>query len=148
MKIGIANDHHGYKLKCKLRDYLEKKNYQVIDYGSDNEETVDYPDYAFKIGRGVAHKQIDYGILICGSGIGMSIACNRVAGARCAKVNNKKEAYLTRNDNNANVIAISGQLSFMQAKKIICTFINTKYSNLERHNRRLQKIDSYKTNEY
>lgn len=143
MKIGIANDHHGYRLKGKLMPYLRKQKIEVIDYGSDSEQSVDYPDYAFKIGEEVSNKQIDYGILICGSGIGMSIACNKVAGVRCAKVNNKREAYITRNDNNANVIAISSQLSFIRAKKIIDTFINTEYSNLERHNHRLQKIESY-----
>lgn len=144
MKIGIANDHHGYKLKNKLKIYLEKHNNDVVDYGSSSEQSVDYPDYAFKIGEEVANKQIDYGILICGSGIGMSIACNKVRGVRCAKVNNKSEAYLTRNDNDANVIAISSKLSIMRAKPIIDTFINTKYSNLERHNRRLKKIEEYK----
>lgn len=147
MKIGIANDHHGYKLKNKLRTYLKKQNIEVIDYGSMNEDNVDYPDYAFKIGEEVVSGQIDRGILICGSGIGMSIACNKVKGIRCAKVNNKQEAYMTRKDNDANVIAISGHISFLRAKSIINAFINTEYDNIERYNRRLEKIEGYQNNE-
>lgn len=143
MKIGIANDHQGYKLKNKLISYLKKQKIEVIDYGTNSEESADYPDYAFKIGEEIINKNISQGILICGSGIGMSIACNKVKGIRCAKVDNKNEAYMTRKDNDANVIAISGKLTFFKAKRIINTFLKTKYANIDRYNRRLNKIKEY-----
>lgn len=143
MKIGIASDHQGYKLKSKLINYLKKEKIEVIDYGTKSEESTDYPDYAFKIGEEIINKNISKGILICGSGIGMSIACNKVKGIRCAKVDNKNEAYMTRKDNDANVIAISGRLSLWNAKRIINTFLKTKYANIDRYNRRLNKIKEY-----
>ena len=143
MKIGIASDHQGYKLKSKLINYLKKEKIEVIDYGTKSEESTDYPDYAFKIGEEIINKHISKGILICGSGIGMSIACNKVKGIRCAKVDNKNEAYMTRKDNDANVIAISGRLSLWNAKRIINTFLTTKYANIDRYNRRLNKIKEY-----
>ena len=143
MKIGIASDHQGYKLKSKLINYLKKEKIEVIEYGTKSEESTDYPDYAFKIGEEIINKNISKGILICGSGIGMSIACNKVKGIRCAKVDNKNEAYMTRKDNDANVIAISGRLSLWNAKRIINTFLKTKYANIDRYNRRLNKIKEY-----
>lgn len=143
MKIGIASDHQGYKLKSELINYLKKEKIEVIDYGTKSEESTDYPDYAFKIGEEIINKNISKGILICGSGIGMSIACNKVKGIRCAKVDNKNEAYMTRKDNDANVIAISGRLSLWNAKRIINTFLKTKYANIDRYNRRLNKIKEY-----
>lgn len=143
MKIGIASDHQGYKLKSKLVNYLKSKNIELIDYGTNSEENTDYTTYAFKIGEEVVNKNIDKGILICGSGIGMSIACNKVKGIRCAKVSNKDEAYMTRRDNDANVIAISKKISFWNAKKIINTFLSTEFSNIERYNRRLNMIKEY-----
>lgn len=145
MKIGIASDHQGYKLKNKLINYLKKQNIEIIDYGTNNEESTDYPDYAFKIGEEIINNNISKGILICGSGIGMSIACNKVKGIRCAKVDNIDEAYMTRKDNDANVIALSKKLSFWNAKRIISTFLNTEYANIERYNRRLNKIKEYET---
>lgn len=143
MKIGIASDHQGYKLKNKLISYLKKQNLEVIDYGTNSEQNTDYPDYAFKIGEEIVNENISKGILICGSGIGMSIACNKVKGIRCAKVDNINEAYMTRKDNDANVIAISKKQSFWNAKKIINTFLNTEYANIDRYNRRLDKIKEY-----
>lgn len=143
MKIGIASDHQGYRLKENIKKYLKKEKIEFIDYGTNSDESVDYPDYAFKIGEEIVNKIIDRGILICGSGIGMSIACNKVKGIRCAKVNNKEESYLTRKDNDANVIALSSKLSLFNTKKIIATFLNTEYENIERYNRRLEKIKEY-----
>lgn len=143
MKIGIASDHKGYKLKEKLKNYLQKEKIEFIDYGTDSDISVDYPDYAFKIGEEIVKNNVEKGILICGSGIGMSIACNKVKGIRCAKVSDKEEAFLTRKDNDANVIALSSKLSYWNAKKIITTFLNTQYENIERYNRRLEKIKEY-----
>ena len=90
MKVGIASDHRGYALKQKLLEEL-KKTYEMIDYGTNNEESTDYPIYAFRLGEQIG-KEIDKGILICGTGIGISIAANKVKGVRCAKVSTKEEA--------------------------------------------------------
>lgn len=143
MKIGIAGDHHGVKVKGKLIRYLEKKGYSVINYGTDNEVAVDYPLFAFKVGEGVASGEIDFGILLCGSGIGMSIACNKVNGARCAKVNNTKEAMLSRMHNNANVLAMSASIPLVRMKDMIDTFLKTDFSIEERHQRRVEQINHY-----
>lgn len=143
MKIGIANDHRGYKLKTKLIPYLEKKGYEVVDFGALSTESVDYPDYGILLGEKIRDKEVDFGIVICGSGIGISIACNKVKGVRCAKVNNTKEAKLSRIDNNANVIALSEKLFIFEAKDIVDTFLNTKYEEIERFQRRIDKITNY-----
>ena len=143
MKIGIANDHRGYKLKRELIDYLQTLGYEVINYGSNSEDPVDYPIYAFKIGEAIKNKEIDRGILICRTGIGMSIACNKVKGVRCAKVDNTEEAALTRIDNDANVIAISYVKNITEIKEILKTFLEMKFSDEERHHRRVDLINNY-----
>ena len=125
MKIGIANDHHGVILKQELTKYLESLGYTVVNYGTDGDNMVDYPDYAFKVGESIQNKNIDYGILICNTGIGMSIAANKVKNVRCAKVNNTYEAEMTRRDNDANMIAISSRLDIELIKEIL------KYSSIE-----------------
>lgn len=140
-KIGIASDHRGYKLKQKLTQYLEKKGYTVIDYGTDNAKSVDYPEYGFKLGEAVANFEVPKGIAICGSGIGISIACNKIKGVRCAKVNNTAEVKYTRRDNDANIIAIAGNMPTYKAKDIIDTFLKTRFSNLDRHQKRIDMLN-------
>ena len=140
MKIGIASDHRGVILKEKIKNYLNDK-YQIIDYGTNSIESVDYPQYAYKIGESVRDNKIDLGILICGTGIGMSIACNKVKKVRCAKVTTKEEAFLARSHNNANVIALSENIT--NYKEIIDTFLTTDFSNEEKHIRRVEMIDNY-----
>ena len=142
-KIGLASDHRGYDLKQKLTKYLNKKGYTVIDYGCDDKNSHDYPEYAFKLGEGVRDKKVEKGIAICGSGIGISIACNKVKGVRCAKVNNPKEAKYTRQDNDANIIALSGDMELYKAKDVVDTFLNTPFSNEERHIKRIKMVDDY-----
>lgn len=143
MKIGIANDHRGFEIKNKIVEFLTNLGYEVINYGSDSEEPVDYPEYAFKVGEAIKNKEIDKGILICRTGIGMSIACNKVKGVRCAKVDNVEEAALTRIDNDSNVIAISYVKDITEIKEIIKTFLEMKFSEEERHKRRINLIDTY-----
>ena len=143
MKIGIASDHRGYKLKEKLKKELLKRNYEIIDYGTYSEESTDYPDYAFKLGENVRNKNVNFGIVICGSGIGISIACNKVKGIRCAKVVNSAEAKVTRLDNDANIVAFGEKTSIEDALNIVETFITTPFSNLEKHVRRINKIKKY-----
>ena len=142
MKIGFASDHRGYQLKKYLIEELEK-NYKIEDYGTYSEESVDYPDYAFILGENVVNKNVDFGVAICGSGIGISIACNKVKGIFCAKVSNKEEAYYTRNDNNSNIVAFSEKTNKEEALEIVKTFIETPFSNEERHLRRINKIKEY-----
>lgn len=141
LKIGIANDHKGLKLKQEVTDFLEKEGYTIINYGTDTIDSVDYPVYAFKVGEAIQRKEIDMGILICGTGIGMSIAANKVKGIRCAKVDNLEEASLTRKHNNANVIAIN--CNNENAIEIIDTFLTTQFSNETRHQRRIELIHDY-----
>lgn len=144
MKISIANDHNGVLIKNIIKEYLENLGYEVIDFGSNDNMSVDYPNLAFKVGKSVASKDTDLGILICGTGIGMSIACNKVRGIRCAKVSNVEEAKLSKQHNNANVIALSSHLSNTEIKEIVKTFVETDFSNEERHIRRNGLIDNYR----
>ncbi|MBR2246197.1 MAG: RpiB/LacA/LacB family sugar-phosphate isomerase [Bacilli bacterium] len=146
MKIGIANDHRGLNLKNYLKEELTKLGYEVINYGTDTEDSVDYPDYAFKLGESIVNKDIDYGIAICGSGIGISIACNKVKGVRCAKVSNIEEAKYTREDNNSNIVAFGEKTTNEDALEIVKTFINTPFSNLDKHINRINKITNYEEN--
>ena len=141
MKIGIASDHRGYHLKEEIKKVLNE--YEMIDYGTMSEDSVDYPDYAFKLGEAIKNQKVDFGIAICGSGIGMSIACNKVKGVRCARVVNKQDAYITRVDNDANIIALSEELSLPEAIDVIHTFLTTPFSEEEKHKKRIQKIARY-----
>ena len=143
MKIGIVSDHRGYELKQKIIEKITNLNYEIIDYGTNSEKSVDYPDYAFILGENIVNNNVDFGIAICGSGIGISIACNKVKGIRCAKVANEQEAQITRNDNNANIVAFSSEVSLETALDIIIKFVNTPFSNEERHQKRIDKITNY-----
>lgn len=146
MKIAITSDHRGYPLKTELIKYLTKKNYEIVDMGTNSTEMVDYPEYAFKLGESVANKEVDFGIVVCGTGIGISIACNKVIGVRCAKVDNVKEAELTRKDNDANVLALNGSMPLYRAKDIVDTFFKTEFTNVERYINRINAISEYENN--
>lgn len=140
MRIGIASDHRGYKLKEQLKHMLD---YEFIDYGTYSEESCDYPDFAFKLGEAVRDNKVDFGVAMCGSGIGISIACNKVKGIRCAKVDNEEDAIYTREDNDANIVAFTSEKTLEEAELIVNNFINTNFSNLEKHQRRIDKIKDY-----
>lgn len=141
IKIAIASDHHGYLMKQKIIEHLAKKNYVVIDLGPDSAESVDYPIFAKKVAESIVNKKANKGIVICYTGIGVSIACNRIKGIRCARVVDRADCKHARQDNDANVIAISSELKMHKVYNIIDTFLNTKFSNLERHKRRITEID-------
>ena len=143
MKIGLASDHKGYKLKEKLKKYLLKKGYEVLDLGPDSTETVDWPDYGFKLGESIRDKKVDFGIGICNTGIGISMACNKVKGVRCARLTNSHDAKETRIHNNANAMTLSGKLFLFEAKDIVDAFLTTKYEPVERFVRRINKIEEY-----
>lgn len=138
MKIGIANDHRGVNLKKKIMNYLHEKDILCVDYGTNSEESCDYVDYALKLGNAINNNEVDLGILICGTGIGMSIAANKINGIRCARVVNSDEAKLSREHNMANIMAIGENIE--NVFSVVDTFINTKESKEERHIRRVNKI--------
>ena len=144
MKLGIASDHRGYKLKEELKKYFEQK-LEVVDFGTNSEESTDYPDYAFKLGENVVSKNVDLGVAICGSGIGISIACNKVKGIRCAKVDSIEDVKATRIDNDANIIAFGEKTTLEDAISYVEVFINTPTSNEEKHVRRRNKIKEYES---
>ena len=148
ISIGFASDHRGYVLKEKLIDYFKNNENiaSITDCGTDSETSCDYPDFAFKLGKVIQTNDVDFGIAICGSGIGISIALNKMKGVYCAKVNNALEARYTRLDNNTNVVAFSGDTNLEVAKQIVDTFINTEFSNLERHQKRIDKIKKIEEN--
>lgn len=143
MKIGLASDHRGYKLKEFLKTELEKLNYDVIDFGTNSEVSTDYPDYAFALGEAIISKKVNMGVAICGSGIGISIACNKVKGIRCAKVDNIEDVIATRNDNDSNIIAFGEKTVPEKALELVKTFITTETSIEEKHVRRREKLREY-----
>ena len=140
MKVGIVSDHRGVYLKSLLIEYLEHGGYEVVNYGTDTTESVDFPEYAFKLGDGINKKKVQYGIAICGTGIGMSIALNKVKGIYCAKISNISEAVLCRSHNNANVIAISADTDVDLAKSMVDKFLMTSFSKEEKYSRRNKMI--------
>lgn len=144
MKIGITNDHRGVNKKKEIIKYLRSKGHEVFDFGSNSSESVDYPIYAFDIGKRISNNEVDLGILLCGTGIGMCIAANKVNGVRCANLNNIKDAKLAHQHNNANAIALSSDMSMIRIKDILDVFLKSKFSKEDRHLRRVNLIDSYK----
>ena len=143
MKIAIASDHRGVKYKKQIIEYLNNKNYEVIDCSVENDPTDDYPDFAFKVCEKVVSKNADIGILVCRTGIGMSIAANKVKGIRCAKVDSIEDAILCRNDNGANVMSFNYTKKMDEIKSMIDAFISAEVMNDERHRRRVKKIMDY-----
>lgn len=143
MKIYIATDHRGVEIEKQIVSSLKSNNYEVIQSNIEHSDVDDYPDFAFEVSNNVANDNDSIGILICGTGIGMSIAANKVKGIRAARCVTPMDAYHTRNDNNANVLCLGYNQDLNLLLEIIDTFINTKSSNEERHIRRINKISSY-----
>ncbi len=139
MKIFIGADHRGLELKTKLIEYLKENGQDITDCKTVSHEGDDYPDFAYEVCQNVLETK-GLGILLCGTGIGMSIAANKIKGIRCAKVSNENEAFLAKNHNAANVIALSYKLSFEEIVPIVDIFIVTKPASEERHLRRIEKI--------
>ena len=142
MKIVLANDHHGIDLKGRIINYLNSKNIEYINLGCDEKNNVDYVDYAEKLCISIREKQCDLGILICGTGIGMSIAANKMSGIIAAKVNTPKEAALCKEHNMANVMTLAEYTENLE--EILDAFIGIAYSTEERHKRRYNKIINLK----
>jgi len=146
MNIGITNDHRGVDVKLFLTEFLNGLGYNVIDYGTDSKEAADFPDYAKKLGEGLQNKEVSLGIAICGTGIGMSIALNKMKNVYCAKVSVVSEASLSKAHNNANAIAISEEMDKELMKDVIKTFIETPFSNIDRYILRNNKIKDIENN--
>lgn len=139
--IGIGNDHAAVEMKNQIREFLQEKGYQVINYGTDSDESCDYPVYGEKVGRAVADGEVDAGVLICGTGIGISIAANKVRGVRAAVVSEPVSAKLTKEHNNANIIAFGARIVGIEmAKEIVSAWLNAEYIGSGRHERRVDMI--------
>ena len=142
MIIAMAADHAGRELKDEIKAELLKDGYEVKDFGmSSPDPAADYPDYALPASEAVANGDCDYGVLVCGTGIGMSLCANKVKGIRCAHVTDCFSAEATRLHNNANMSALGARITCGGlALKIVKTFLSTDYSGAERHTRRINKI--------
>ena len=141
MKIAIGSDHAGYQLKEEIKSLLEEKGLFYQDMGTDSEESVDYPDFAYKVAKGVADNNFDKGILICGTGIGMSIAANKVNGVRAALCHNVFSAKATRNHNDSNVLTMGSRVVAKGlAREIVKAWLGEEFDG-GRHQRRVDKIN-------
>ncbi|MEY8380241.1 ribose 5-phosphate isomerase B [Ileibacterium valens] len=141
MKIAMANDHAATDMKKEIGKMLSDEGYEVIDFGTDDNASCDYPDYAKKCAQAVANKEADFGIVICGTGIGISIAANKVNKIRCGLCHDVTTARLTREHNDANMLALGARTTGMEtAKDIVHTFLNTPFSEGANHIRRINKL--------
>jgi len=141
MKIAIGADHAGYRLKDEIVPFIEALGHELVDVGCNCDQSVDYPDYALPVCELVASGQAERGILICGTGIGMSIAANKVAGIRCALVHDLFSAKATREHNDTNVLAMGERvIGPGVAQEIVKLWLETPFSNGERHRGRIAKV--------
>ncbi len=147
MKIALGADHAGYQLKDKIKKYLEQLGLEVRDKGTLSGESVDYPDYARLVAHDVIEQHADLGILVCGTGIGMTMAANKVNGIRAANVSNEYEAQMSREHNNANVLALGARIvKEDEAFKIVDKWLATQFAG-GRHERRVEKISGIEKEE-
>jgi ribose 5-phosphate isomerase B len=139
-RIALGADHAGYSVKETIKNYLEEAGYRIDDLGTSSEESVDYPDYGRAVGERVARGESDLGILVCGTGIGISIAANKVPGIRAALAHNAMTARAAREHNDANVLAVGGRVvTPAQAVEIVRDFLGAQFAG-GRHQRRIDKI--------
>jgi len=141
MKIAIGNDHAAPSMKFELIRHLEAQGHEVINFGTDDDASCDYPDFAEKVAKAVLSGQCEKGILICGTGVGISIAANKIDGVRCCVCSEPCTARLSRQHNNANIVAFGARIVGQEmAEMIVDTFLNTEFEGGERHCRRVAKI--------
>lgn len=144
MKIAVGSDHGGYEYRKALIPEIEAMGHEVVDLGCPDESSVDYPDYGFAVAEAVARGECERGIAICGTGIGISIAANKVKGIRCALCTDPVMARLTREHNDANVLAMGGRIIGIEvAREIVRVFLTTPFSGAQRHQNRVDKITRY-----
>lgn len=140
MRIALASDHAGFAYKKRLRQLLQEAGHEVLDYGAHSEESSDYPDFAVPAAEAVARGEAQYGILICGSGVGVSIVANKIPGVRAANCCSEEMARLSRQHNDANILTFGARLvSFEDAWRMVQTFLATPFEG-GRHARRVEKI--------
>ena len=141
MKIAVASDHGGFKLKEEVKAHLMERGLEVLDLGTHNEDSVDYPAYGKACGEAVVSGQADVGIVVCGTGIGISIAANKVKGVRCGLCTSVEMATLTKQHNNANVLALGGRTTETGlAMQIVDAWLDTEFEG-GRHQRRVDMLD-------
>ena len=141
MKVSIGCDHGGYDLKEEVKAHLLEKGIEVEDFGTNDLNSCDYPDFGIAAAKAVAEGKVDKGIVICTTGIGISIAANKVKGVRCALCSDLTSARLTREHNDANVLALGAAIvGHLVAVDIVDVFLSTEFSGLEKHSRRIEKI--------
>lgn len=146
MKVSLACDHGGLDLKNEVKVHLEKRGFAVCDFGTFSKESCDYPDFARPAAEAVASGECERGIVICTTGIGVSITANKVRGVRCALLHDKMSARLTREHNDTNMMALgAGCVGTMLALEIVDTWLDTPFSNGERHQRRIDKMMALET---
>ena len=145
MRVSLGADHKGFELKDKIKKYLVELGHEVTDFGTNSSESVDYPDFGFRVAESVAKGEVDFGITVCWTGNGMNIAANKVKGIRSALCLNEEMAVLARAHNNANVLALAAKFIPEElARKILDAWLSTEFEG-GRHSRRLDKIKSYQT---
>ena len=141
MKLGIGCDHSALELKLEIITYLEALGHQVVDYGTHTKESCNYPEYGEAVGRAVASKEVEAGVLICGTGVGISIAANKIKGVRAAVCSDPVTARLTKEHNNANIIAFGARIVGNEtAKAIVEAWLNAEYAG-GRHEVRVKMLD-------
>lgn len=143
MKIAVASDHGGYQLKEAVKTFLQERGIEILDLGTNSEESVDYPEYGHACGEAVASGRADRGIVCCGTGIGISIAANKVKGIRCALCTDVNMAEMTRRHNDANILAMGGRTTDTElALKITAAWLDTEFEG-GRHQRRVDMLNNY-----
>ena len=144
MKIGIAADHGGYELKECLHTFLTSKGYDVQDFGAyELDSTDDYPDFVIPLSRAIISGDIERGIAVCGSGVGASVAANKIKGVRAALINDHFSAHQGVEDDNLNMLCLGGRVTgAMAAQELVTAFLNAEFTGEERHMRRLGKVKS------
>lgn len=147
MKIAIGCDHGALELKHAIISHLEKKGIEVKDFGTNSPASCDYPDFAAPAAQAVANGECDKGIVLCTTGIGVSITANKVKGIRCALLSDVMSARMTREHNNTNMMALgAGVVGTMLAIEIVDTWLGTRFSHEERHQRRIDKMMALENN--
>lgn len=143
MKVAVAADHAGFEYKEKAKEYLKSQGYEVVDFGTNSTDRVDYPDFGHKAAEAIANGEAERGVFVCGSGIGIAIVANRHKGVRAVDATSEEMAKLSREHNDANVLAFGERLiSWEEAKKIIDVFFATPFAG-GRHTGRIEKIDKF-----
>lgn len=141
MKIGIGNDHSALELKQEIIEFLKQKGHEVIDYGTNSSESCDYPVYGEIVAHAVADGEVDRGILICGTGLGISLAANKVKGIRAAVCSEPFTAKMSREHNDCNILAFGARVVGAElAKMIVDVWVSTEFSGAERHQKRVNMI--------